>query len=87
MLFPFLSVCTDTELEMTVLTCSQVALPMWKVKYLSDTESELGLSSKDEAEGLAPQRAVARRILAHHGGALFQCPAPQPTALSAATGM
>ena len=87
MLFPFLSVHTDTELEKTVLTCTQVALSMWKVKYLSDTESEPGLRSEDEAEGLPPHRAVARRLPAHHGGAPFQLPAPQPTASSAMTGM
>ena len=70
-----------------VLTCTQVALSMWKVKYLSDTESEPGLSSKDEVEGLPPHRAVARRLPAHHGGALFQSLAPQPTAASTMTGM
>ena len=56
MLLPFLSVHTDTDLDKTVLTCTQVALSMWKVKYLSDTESEPGLSSEDEAEGLSPHR-------------------------------
>ena len=58
---------------------------MWKVKYLSDTKSEPGLSCEDEAEGLPPHRAVARRLPAHHGGALCQSPASQPTP-SAATG-
>ena len=87
MLLPFVSVHTDADLEKTMLTCSQVALSMWKVKYLSDTESEVGLSREDEAEVLALHRAVARRLPAHHGGAPFQSPAPQPTALSAATGM
>ena len=86
MLLPFLSIHTDTDLDKTVLTCTQVALSMWKVKYLSDTESEPGLSSEDEAEGLPSHRAVMRRLLAHHGGAPFQLPAPQPTP-SAATGM
>ena len=86
MLVPFLSVHTDADLQKRVLTCTQVALSMWKVKYLSDTESEPGLSSEDEAEGLPPHRAVARRLPAHHGGALFQSPAPQPTAPSAAMG-
>ena len=87
MLVPFLSVHTDADLQKTVLTCTQVAPSMWKVKYLSDTESEPGLSSEDEAEGLPPHRAVVRRLPAHHGGAPFQLPAPQPTALSAAMGM
>ena len=79
MLLPFLSVHTDTDLDKTVLPCTQVALSMWKVKYLSNTKSEPGLSSEGEAEGLPPHRAVARRLPAHHGGALFQLPAPQPT--------
>ena len=74
------------DLNKMVLTCSQVALSMWKVKYLSDTESEPGLSSKDEAEGLPPHRAVVRRLPAHHGGSLFQLPASQPTP-SATTGV
>ena len=81
------AVCTDADLEKTVLTCTQVALSMWKVKYLSDTESEPGLSSKDKAEGLPPHRAVVRQLPAHHGGAQFQSPAPQPTTPSATTGM
>ena len=76
----------DADLNKVVLTCSQVALSMWKVKYLSDTESEPGLSSEDEAEGLPPHRAVMRRFLAHHGGSPFQSPAPQPTP-SATTGV
>ena len=59
---------------------------MWKVKYLSDTESEPGLSSEDEAEGLPPHRAVARRLPAHHGGAPFQSPVPQPAAASTTAG-
>ena len=86
MLIPFLPVHTDADLQKTVLTCMQVALSMWKVKYLSDTKSEPDLSSEDEAEGLPPHRAVARRLPAHHGGALFQSPALQP-APSAAMGM
>ena len=85
MLLPFLSVHTDIDLDKTVLTCTQVALSMWKVKYLSSTKSEPSLSSEDEAEGPPPHRAVARRLPARHGGAPFQSPTPQPT-LSAATG-
>ena len=53
---------------------------------LPNTESEPGLSSEDEAEGLPPHMAVARRLPAHHGSAPFQSPAPQPTALSTAMG-
>ena len=85
-LVPF-AVCTDADLEKMVLTCIQVALSMWKVKYLSDTESEPGLSREDEAECLPPHRAVVRRLPACHGGAPFQSPAPQPTAPSATMGM
>ena len=84
MLVPFLSVHTDADLQKTVLTCTQVALSMWKVKYLSDTKSEPGLSSEDEVEGLPPHRAAARRLPTCHGGAPFQSPAPQPTVPSAA---
>ena len=74
----FIVVQTDVDLNKVVLTCSQVALSMWKVKYLSDTESEPGISSEDEAEGLAPHRAVARCLPVWHGGASFQSPAPVP---------
>ena len=81
------AVHTDTNLQKMVLTCTQVALSTWKVKYLSDMESELGLSSEDEAEGLPPHRAVARRLPAHHGGAPFQSPVPQPAAASSTVGM
>ena len=81
------AVCMDTNLQKMVLTCTQVALSMWKVKYLSDTESEPGLSSEDEAEGLPPHWAVARRLPAHHGGAPFQSPGSQPAAASTVAGM
>ena len=69
-----------------MLTCTQVALSMWKGKHLSDTESEPSLSSEDKAEGLPPHRAVARRLPVHHGGALLQSSAPHPTPPSATTG-
>ena len=82
----FIVVQMDTDLNKVVLTCSQVALSMWKAKYLSDTESEPVLSSEDEAEGLPPHRAVVRRLPAHHGGSPFQSPAPQHTP-SATTGV
>ena len=65
---------------------------MWKAKYLSDTEDDPGLSSEDEAAGLPPHRAVARRLLAPHGGAPYQVPfhspeaIPQPSAPAAAAG-
>ena len=51
-----------------MLTCSQVSLSLWKIKYLSDTELEPGLSSEDEAVGLLLHRAVARRLPAPWGG-------------------
>ena len=50
------------SLQKDVLTCSQVSLNLWKIKYLSDTESELGLSSEDEAVGMPLHKAVARRL-------------------------
>ena len=58
----------DRSLQKDVLTCSQVSLSLWKIKYLSDTESEPGLSSEDEAVGLPLNRAVARRLPAPWGG-------------------
>ena len=76
-----------------MLTCSQVALSMWKAKYLSDTKEDPGLSSEDEAAGLLPHRSVARRLPALHGGAPYQVPfhspkaVPQPSAPAAAAGV
>ena len=75
-----------------MLTCSQVALSMWKAKYLSDTEEDPGLSSEDEAAGLPPHSSVARRLPVSHGGAPYQAPfhlpeaVPQPSAPAAAVG-
>ena len=90
--FCLFSVWVDCNLDKMVLTCSQVTLSMWKAKYLSDTEEDPGLSSEDEAAGLLPHRAVARRLLAPHGGAPYQAPfhsteaVPQPSAPAAAVG-
>ena len=76
-----------------MLTCSQVALSMWKAKYLSDTEEDPGLSSEDEAAGLPPHSSVARRLPVPHGGAPYQPPfhlpeaVPQPSAPAAAAGV
>ena len=50
-----------------MLLCSQVSLSLWKTKYLSDTESDPGLSSKDEAVGLPLHKAVAQRLLGSQG--------------------
>ena len=58
----------NRSLQKDVLTCSQVSLSLWKIKYLSDTELEPGLSSEDEAVGLPLHRAVARRLPAPQGG-------------------
>ena len=75
-----------------VLTCSQVALSMWKAKYLSDTKDP-GLSSEDEAAGLLPHRSVARRLPVSHGSAPYHTPfhlqeaIPQPSAPAAAAGV
>ena len=52
----------DVSLQKDVLTCSQVSLGLWKIKYLSNTESELGLSSEDEAVGMPLHKTVARRL-------------------------
>ena len=59
-----------------MLTCSQVSLSLWKIKYLSNTELEPGLSSEDEAVGLPPHRAVARRLPAPQGGVPVQTSIP-----------
>ena len=64
-----------------MLTCSKVALSMWKAKYLSDTKEDPGLSSEDEAAGLLPHRSVARRLLVPHGGAPYQVPFCSPEAV------
>ena len=50
-----------------MLSCSQVSLSQWKTKYLSDTESDPGLSSEDEAVGLPLHKAVARRLPGSRG--------------------
>ena len=62
------SVQANRSLQKDVLTCSHVSLSLWKIKYLSDTESEPGLSGEDEAVGLPPHKAVARRLPAPQGG-------------------
>ena len=55
-----------------MLTCSQVSLSLWKIRYLSDTESKLGLSSEDEALGMPLHKAVARRLPGYRSGAPLQ---------------
>ena len=55
-----------------MLTCSQVSLSLWKIKYLSDIESEPGLSSEDEAVGMPLHKAVARRLPGYRGGVPVQ---------------
>ena len=58
----------DAFLQKDVLTCSQVSLSLWKIKYLSNTESEPGLSSEDEAVGMPLHKAVTRRLPGYWGG-------------------
>ena len=60
------------SLQKDVLTCSQVSLSLWKIKYLSDTESEPGLISEDEAVGMPLHKAVARRLPGYWGGVPVQ---------------
>ena len=55
-----------------MLSCSQVSLSQWKAKYLSDTESDPGLSSEDEAVGLPLHKAVARRLPGSRGRETIQ---------------
>ena len=62
----------DASLQKDVLTCSQASLSLRKVKYLSNTESELGLSSEDEAVGMPLHKAVTRRLPGYQGGAPVQ---------------
>ena len=50
-----------------MLSCSQVSLSQWKTKYLSDTKSDPGLSSEDEAVGLPLHKAVAQRLPGFRG--------------------
>ena len=70
--FLFFSVRADASLQKDVLTCSQVSLSLWKIKYLSDTESKPGLSSEDEAVGMPLHKAVARRLPGYQGAAPVQ---------------
>ena len=55
-----------------MLLCSQVSLSRWKAKYLSDTESDPGLSSEDEAVGLPLHKAVAQRLPGSRGRETIQ---------------
>ena len=55
-----------------MLLCSQVSLSRWKTKYLSDTESDPGLSSEDEAVGLPLHKAVAQRLPGSRGRETIQ---------------
>ena len=57
-----ISVLADEDLLKLVLECSALQVSHWKVDHPSDTEEDItvGLSSKDEAEGLEPTLGVAR---------------------------
>ena len=56
------SVLANEDLLKSVLECSALQVSHWKVDHPSDTEEDVtvGLSSKDEAEGLEPIPRVAR---------------------------
>ena len=56
------TVLADANLLKLVLECSILKVSKWKVEHPSDTEDEtlVGLSSEDEAEGLAAVPGVAR---------------------------
>ena len=62
----------DASLQKDVLTCSQVSLSLWKIKYLSDTDSKPGLSSEDEAVGMPLHKAVTKRLPGYWGGVPVQ---------------
>ena len=61
-----------------MLSCSQVSLSRWKTKYLSDTESDPGLSSEDEAVGLPLHKAVAQRLPGSRGRETVQTSTSTP---------
>ena len=51
------------DLLKSVLECCDLVVSRWKTEHLSDTKDDnlVGLSSEDEAEGLAPTHGVARQ--------------------------
>ena len=76
-MFLFLiSALADEDLLKLVLECSDLMVSRWKVDHPSDTEEDMavGLSSEDEAEGLAASPRVAR--CSFGGPASTAIPAP-----------
>ena len=57
-----ISVLANEDLLKSVLECLALMVSSWKKDHPSDTEDDItvGLSSKDEAEGLATAPRVAR---------------------------
>ena len=78
-----ISVLVDEDLLNLVLECSDLVVSLWKRDHPSDTEDDVlvGLSSKDEAEGLTTQPGVARRGV----GAPAAVPVEVPAAVLAAS--
>ena len=58
-----ISVLADEDLLKSVLECSDLVVSSWKRDHPSDIKDDVlvGLSSKDETEGLATQPRVARK--------------------------
>ena len=58
-----ISVLANEDLLKSVLECLDLVVSSWKRDHPSDTEDDVlvGLSSEDEAEGLATQPRVARK--------------------------
>ena len=72
------SFLANEDLLKSVLECSELIVLRWKVDHPSDTEEDItvGLSSEDEAEGLAASPGIARHS--------FGGPAATPTEVLAA---
>ena len=80
-----ISVLANEDLLKSVLECSDLVVSSWKRDHPSDTEDDalVGLSSKDEVEGLAIQPGVARKgarvpaaVLAEVSAAVLAVPQP-----------
>ena len=77
-----ISVLANEDLLKLVLECSDLVVSMWKRDHPSDTEDKVlvGLSSEDEAEGLATQPRVARGGARVPAAVLVEFPAAVPVA-------
>ena len=75
-----ISVLADEDLLKSVLECSELVVSRWKVCHPSDTEDiTVGLSSEDEAKGLAASPGVARCSFGEPAAAPTEVPAaPEP---------